>query len=172
MPAWVYPEECSLCTKFRVEQKSEKYKPYKITTYTAENTIKAAVKDKNEKLYNEVKDLDLIVKEFKFHKHCYQQYTGGYAYGSRSSKANPDKDIATEKASSYDAGRSEEVKKFVIDEVTGLGRAASMKLLHKIYGIVVGDDRYLSKLKIRLKNHLKNKYHFWLRIIRHLKLPF
>ena len=76
------------------------------------------------------------------------------------------------KASSYDAGRSEEVKKFVIDEVTGLGRAASRKLLHRIYGIVVADDRYLSKLKIRLENHLKNKYHSWLRNIRHLKLPF
>ena len=78
-PAWVYPKECNLCTKFRVRHRGERYKPYKIATYTAENTIKAAAKDKNEKFYNEIKDLDLIEKEFKFHRHCYQQYTNGYA---------------------------------------------------------------------------------------------
>lgn len=30
---------------------------------------------------------------------------------------------------------------FFIDEFIGLGRAISMKVLHQIYGIAVGDDR-------------------------------
>ena len=47
-PAWVHPKECNLCTKFRVQHKGERYKPYKITTYTAEKTIKSAAIDKNE----------------------------------------------------------------------------------------------------------------------------
>ena len=153
-PAWAYPKECNFCTIFRVQHKGERYKPYKITTYTAENTIKAAAKD------NGIKDLDLIAKEFKFHKHCYNQYTNGYAHGSSSSKANADRDIATEKTSSYDTGKFEEVKKFVIDEVIGLGRAIPMKVLHDIYGIAVGDDRCRSKLKMRLKNYFKEQISF------------
>ena len=35
-----------------------------------------------------------------------------------------------------------------------------MKVLHEIYGIVVGDDRYRSKLKMRLKNHFKEQISF------------
>ena len=50
--AWVYPKECNICRKFRVQHKGEKYKSYKIATYAAGNTIKAAAKDKNEKFYN------------------------------------------------------------------------------------------------------------------------
>ena len=146
---WVYPKECNLCAKFRVQHKAEKYKPCKIRTYTVENTVKAAAKDKNEKFYSEIKNLDLITKKFKFHKHYYQQYTNG----SRSSKPNADKDIATENTSSYEAGKLEKIKKIVIDEVIGLGRVISMKLLHEIYGIAVC-DRYCSILKMRLKNHL------------------
>lgn len=95
--AWVYPKECNLCLKFRVQRKSERYKSYITTTYTDENTIKAAAKGKNETFYTEIKDLDLIAKKFKFHKHCYQQYTNVYAYGSRSSKAKADKNIAKKK---------------------------------------------------------------------------
>ena len=32
---------------------------------------------KNTKLYNEVRDLDLIAREFKVHKNCYQDFTHG-----------------------------------------------------------------------------------------------
>ena len=35
-----------------------------------------------------------------------------------------------------------------------------MKVLHEIYGIVVCDDRYRSKLKLRLKNHFKEQISF------------
>jgi hypothetical protein len=61
-PAWVYPKECNLCLKYRVQHKSKKYEPYQITTFAAQTTIKAAAKVKNEKLYNEIKDIDLIAK--------------------------------------------------------------------------------------------------------------
>ena len=39
--------------------------------------------DKNVKLYNEIQHLDLIAKEFKVHKRCYQQFTSGYALSVR-----------------------------------------------------------------------------------------
>ena len=44
------------------------------------NAIKAAAAVvKNTKLYNEVRDLDLIAREFKVHKNCYQDFTHGAA---------------------------------------------------------------------------------------------
>ena len=86
-----------MCPKLRVQHKSERYKLYIITTYIDKNTIKAATKGKNETFYTEIEYLDLIAKKFEFHKHCYQQYTNVYAYGSRSSKAKADKNIATKK---------------------------------------------------------------------------
>lgn len=49
---------------------------------------------------------------------------------------------------------------FVTDEVIGLGTAISMKVLHEIYGIAVGDDSYPSKIKMRLKNRFKQQISF------------
>ena len=158
LPAWIYPKECNLCLKYRVQYKSKKYEPYQITTYAAENTIKAAAKAKNEMLYKEIKDLDLIAKEFKVHKHCYQQYTSGHAFSSRSNVAD-DKEMSSEE-SSYDTGKFNEVKEFVTDEILGLGKAVSMKVLHEIYGLTIGDTRYRNRLKKRLQEHFKEKISF------------
>ena len=46
--AWVYPKECNLCSKLRVQYKSKKFEPYKIANYDAERTLKAAAKAKVE----------------------------------------------------------------------------------------------------------------------------
>ena len=64
---WVYPKECNLCSKYRVQFKNKEHEPYLISTYAAEVTIKAAAKDKNDKLYHEIKHLDLTAKGFKVH---------------------------------------------------------------------------------------------------------
>ena len=53
--AWVYPEECNLCSKFRVQYMSKKFDPYKIATYDAGRTLKAAAKATDQKLYAEIK---------------------------------------------------------------------------------------------------------------------
>ena len=113
LPAWIYPKECNLCLKYRVQYKSKKYE-----LYAAKNTIKAAAKAKNEMFYKEIKDLDLIAKEFKVHKHCYQQYTSGHAFSSRSNLADH-KEMSSEE-SSYDTGKFNEVKEFVTDDILGL----------------------------------------------------
>ena len=41
----------------------------------AENTIKAAAKEKNTSLYAEIKELNLTAKEFKYHTKCYKEFT-------------------------------------------------------------------------------------------------
>ena len=60
---WVYPKERNLCSNYRVQFKNKKHKPYLISTYAAEATVKAATKDKNDKLYHKIEHLDLIAKK-------------------------------------------------------------------------------------------------------------
>ena len=164
---WVYRKECNLCSKHRIQFKRTKYVPYKIEARDAEMTIKAAAKDKNETLYNEIKGLDLMAKDVSVHKHCYQHYTTGYAAGSRSKETDANGIIEPE--SSYSAGKFEEVKQFVDDEVLGLGKAVSMKVVHEIYDLEVGDKRYRQKLKKRLQNHYKEKISFVIPSVMQLK---
>ena len=49
----------------------------------AVNTIKAAAKIKDPDLYNEIVDLDLFAKEFKYHTKCYNSFTYGYSSSMR-----------------------------------------------------------------------------------------
>ena len=50
------------------------FTPYPITTFNAVNAIKAVAEIKYV-TYDKIRDLDLIAKEFKVHRHCYQQFT-------------------------------------------------------------------------------------------------
>ena len=56
VPAWVYPKECNICFKHRVQYKKKRAEPYTIVTFDAANSIKAAAKVKSENLYAEIKD--------------------------------------------------------------------------------------------------------------------
>ena len=47
--------------------KNTKYNPYTITTFTAAENIKAAAKEKNEVLFKDIEQLDLLAKEFTKH---------------------------------------------------------------------------------------------------------
>ena len=156
--AWVYPKQCNICSGFRVQHKRRKYEPYKISTHNAKQIIKAAAKDKDPELFNEIQHLDLIAKEFKFHKHCYQQFTSGYAISARLAEESTEQQ--TDVQSSYDHGKFEEVIRFVEDEIIGFRRAISMKVIHNIYELGVDDSRYRSKLKQRLQNHFKDRISF------------
>ena len=46
--SWVYPEECNLCSKFRVSHNSSKVTSYSIKTFNAVNAIKVAAVVKNQ----------------------------------------------------------------------------------------------------------------------------
>jgi len=142
----LYPKECNICSKFRVQYKTKKYEPYKITTIDAQRTIKAAARVKDEKLYAEIQHLDLIAKEFKVHMHCYQNFTRGYSEGSAISTSS-----STSSSTSYDRGDFETVKEYIQNEVLLHGKAVAMKYLHQLYGLSVDDSRYRNKLKERIK---------------------
>ena len=72
----VYPKECNLCNKYRIMRNGKYIFPVTISTQQAVNTIKDAAEAKeDQKLFFEIKDLDLIAKEFKYHDASYREYT-------------------------------------------------------------------------------------------------
>ena len=135
--------------------KNKRTEPYTIVTFNAANSIKAAAKVKKENLYVEIKDLDLTAKEFKVHKHCYQQFTHGYTKGVRN-----EEQPSTSNDPKYDSGNFEAVKVFVCNHVFKLVKAASMKQLHDIYELGAGESRHRNKLKAKLQNHFMDQILF------------
>ena len=83
-------------------------------------TVKAAAMKKNYDLYCEIKDLDLISKEFKYHRSCYEEFTRGFSEKSRSS--TPRLDIASTSSSSLEPGMLTNIKaveKYIENNVVG-----------------------------------------------------
>eukprot|EP00794_Sanderia_malayensis_P001775 gene1775-1977_t len=71
----VFPKECNFCKRWRVKRKQAISMPITITTKMAEERIKRAAESKDEQLFYEIKDMDLIAKEFKYHDFCYKDFT-------------------------------------------------------------------------------------------------
>ena len=103
-------------------------------------TLKAAAEAKNQRLYTEISSLDLIVKDFKVHPHCYQNFTRGFSGGSSSS--NESSTSSQTRPATYDIGHFDKVKEYVSSEVVTFGKAVSMKTLHEMYELSVEDTRY------------------------------
>ena len=118
--------------------KRKSYEPHKIVNFDAERSIKASAQVKNESLYAEIKDLDLISKEFKVHSHCYREFT------------RKETDADEGKTLKYDKGNFDAVIACVEEDIIRLGRVVSLKHLHELYELGIGDSRYRSKLKGKL----------------------
>ena len=129
---------------------SKKFEPYKIATYDAERTYKAAAKATDQKLYAEISSLDLIAKEFKVHANCYQNFIRGFSGALRSSSNECTSSASQEKRPTYDAGNFDKAKEYVSLKVIEFGKAVSMKTLHELS---VEDTQYRHKLKQRLQRH-------------------
>ena len=157
--SWVYAEECNLCSKFRVSHNTSRVTPYSIKTSNAVNAINAAAAVKNKKLYDKVRDLDLIEREFKEHKYFYQDFTHGCASGVASVKKNSTPQNSP-RPPTYEKGDFDKVKEFITSHIIEEGQCISMKILSEIYGLGVGDTKYRSKLKQRLKNYFKDSISF------------
>ena len=81
--AWLFPDECHICKKVRVQHKGKKVTPVTIQTTEAVNSITAAALAKNYEMYLEIKDVCLFAKEFKTHAHCYKEFTRGFTKSER-----------------------------------------------------------------------------------------
>ena len=94
--AWVYPDECNFCKLHTVKVNGKKQTPHIVVQMNAVNTIKAAAKIKDPDLYNEIVDLDLFVKEFKYHTKCFNSFTYRYSSLMRNREKYPTDDDCLE----------------------------------------------------------------------------
>ena len=103
-----------------------------------EESIKKAAKLKDQELYNEIKDLDLIAKEFRYHKNCYRNFT-------RKKSLSEKQESEIKPQGNFDA-----VVNCIEDKIIKQNEAISMSELENLYS--VGSYRSLkSKLKSRIK---------------------
>ena len=71
----MFPDVCNFCQKNQVQYRGKKIFPITIATKQAEETLKKRALDRDQTLYFKIKEEDLIAKEFKYHRHCYQSFT-------------------------------------------------------------------------------------------------
>ena len=100
----LYPNECQLCGKIRVQHNGKKTVPLTIKTKVAETTIKNISKERNLDLYGKIKDDDLLAKEFRYHSHCYKDFTRQWT--------NQTKGV-------YEKGNFDVVTDFIVKEIIG-----------------------------------------------------
>lgn len=146
----IYPKECQFCKRYRVKHKGKEHIPLTITTTSAAAKIKEAAEAKAESLYYEIKDLDLIAKEFKYHVFCYKDFVRQ----ERPSQSQGQAD------SGNLTGNFEAVIDCIEKRVLSQNQAVSMSLIHEIYGIHIQDTRYRNKLKSRIQSYFPEKLFF------------
>ena len=101
-------------------------------------------------MYYEIKDLDLIAKESRYHVFCYKDFVRR----DRPSQCQGPAESQNLK------GDFEAVIDCIQKRVLSQNQAVSMALIHEIYGIYTQDTRYRSKLKSRIQSHFPEKLFF------------
>ena len=96
------------------------------------------------KNHYEIKDLDLISKEFKYHSSCYKEFTCGYSAKCRTdTSTNSVKSTYEETTPSKRTFDIKAVEEFIEIHVTRNHEALSMSQLQDIYGNKTQKDIYV-----------------------------
>ena len=142
----VYSKECNFCKKYRIKRQQKIYLPITVCTEQAVNTIKqAAEANEDQTLFFEIKDLDLIAKEFKYHECYYRDFT------SKEKHLTPNL---------YGKGNFEKAKACIEEKGLTENQTVSVRILHDLYGLSTDDTKYCSKLKARIQSEFTDKLHF------------
>ena len=97
----------------------------------------------------DIRGVDLIAKEFQVHDKCRKDYI------------RKEPVIDNSAGLSQNAGKFEEVKREIEENVVGNNRAISMKAIHEMYDDGhAGDTRYRNKLKQRIMNEFPGALYF------------
>ena len=109
-----------------------------------------AAESKGGDSYYEIRDLDLIAKEFRYHRLCYKDFIRH----QKSSNNNEQEESDTQK------GNFKAVIEFIENTILLQNQAVSMSLIHEIYGAHLQDKRYRNKIKIRILDLFPEKLLF------------
>jgi hypothetical protein len=160
----LFPKECFICGKKRIQRNKKDIVPRLVTTCQAEATIKAAARDKMSSFYYEISEVDLIAKELQYHEACYKSFTHGYSCHYREVSPSLVEPISTAmmltEEEHQQQGDYTSVNEYISKHVLKDKQAVSMSVLHSIYNLRVNDSRYRSKLKKRIQNDFKDSVVF------------
>ena len=140
----LFPKHCFICKKDRIQHNKKDEYPHLIKTNIGEVSIKLAAKEKMPLFYYENKDEDLIARELKCHRSCYNKFR-------LSSVRFDDISDNSEFRVYQDEGNYNSVTDYVNKYILNEKRPVSIAVLHTKYGLKPNDIRYRSKLKSRLK---------------------
>ena len=121
----IYGKDCQFCKRYYVKHKEKESYPITITTTNALAKIKEAAEAKNESLYYEIKDIDLIAKEFQYHVSCYKDFVRE----DKSSQSQDSTELGNVK------GDFQAVVDCIEKRVLSQNQAVSMSLIHEPYGM-------------------------------------
>ena len=111
--------------------------PLTIKTKYAKTAFRNISKERNPELCGRIKDEDLLAKEFRYHSHCYRNFTRQWT--------NEPKGV-------YDKENFDAVSNFIMKEILEGGRIVPINELTALYGL--GD---LSSIKTSYENLLKQR---------------
>ena len=144
----LFPTTCYFCKNDRVKHKQHIKFPITITTEQAPMSIKQNAESMEDKtIYFEIKDVDLIAKELRYHRHCYKEFT----------RKKLEKLLNVNETQKGDC---QKVKDIIEKLVLNQNQAVSMANIHNAYALHPNDTRYRSKLKERIENDYKKQLLF------------
>lgn len=149
----MFPKECFICDKYRIQRSKKNEFPRAIQTYDAEFKIKELSKDRLPEFHFKIKNDDLIARELKVHDSCYRKFTANEIKEPSSSKFKPQSEL-------QEQGDFSNVQQYIDEHVLKQEHAVSMCVLQTCYGIGSGDTRYRHKLKQRLIKTYQDKLKF------------
>ena len=124
----------------------------KVLTKKGEATIKSACKEKLSSYYLETEDTDLIARELKYHKPCFNTFTYDHSIQNKCQLDNSGLYNGKTAQSTYEQGDFQSFIDYINEHVKRKKETVSMTTFHTVYGIGVNDSRYRSKLKTIIKN--------------------
>ena len=132
--------------KYKLKVKGKHEFPIAISTLNATETIKAAAMSKKLEMHYEIKDLDLISKEFKCHSSCYKEFTRGYSAKCRTdTSTNSAKSTYEETTPSERTFDSKAVEEFIEICVIPDRETNSMSQLQDVYSDKTQKEIYLRR---------------------------
>ena len=151
-PRGLFPEICMICKKKTLKVNKKSQPLTKIVTKTAEKTLREAANLRNDtEMLIEVRDTDLIAKEFQKHEKCYREYTR-IVRKETLEEENLDEKVAR--------GNYDVVLSIVKNNILEGQQCISMETLQTAYGIGVGSRQSRHKLKDRLQKTFGDKLIF------------
>ena len=142
----LFPKHCFICQKDHIQHNIKDEYPHLIKTKIGEVSIKLVAKEKIPSFYHENKNEDLIVRELKCHRLCYNKFR-------LSSVRFDDISNNSESREYQEEGNYNSVTNYVTKHILNEKKTVLIAALHTIYGLKPNDARCRSKLKSRLKKY-------------------